>query len=73
MNTVQVDLDFIVYLREKYAMQRYPTKEDLKILDYCEGIITKFHCNRAAKQFYAQGDEASYNEIKTIKPNPKWG
>lgn len=70
---VKVDLDFIVYLREKYAMMRYPNKDDLRILDYCESIITNYHCNRAQKEFYKSGDTDSYNAIKEIKPDTTWG
>lgn len=69
---VLVDFDFIVYLREKYAIMQYPSDEDLRILEYCEAIIQNHYVNRGLREAYKAGDINTYNGLKAYKLDSEW-
>lgn len=72
---VLVDLDFIVFLRDKYTLMNIDCElsaENQRILDYCDSIIFNNHCNKGLKICYEQKDFENYEEIKKLKERPEW-
>lgn len=72
---VLVDFDFIVFLRDKYALMNIDCElsaENRRIMDYCEAIIQNFHLNRGLRTSFAQMDFETYEELKKLKERPTW-